>query len=61
MSNTAKGIVSQVMGPVVDVAFEEGFLPSIYNAQLFLHVFYCKKKNEMILFLCMICFRRFSI
>ncbi len=32
MSNTAKGRVSQVMGPVVDVAFEEGFLPSIYNA-----------------------------
>ncbi len=32
MSNTAKGIVSQVMGPVVDVTFEEGFLPSIYNA-----------------------------
>jgi len=32
MSNTAKGRVSQVMGPVVDVCFEEGFLPSIYNA-----------------------------
>ncbi len=32
MSEQAKGIVSQVMGPVVDVAFEEGFLPSIYNA-----------------------------
>ena len=32
MSNTAKGIVTQVMGPVVDVTFEEGFLPSIYNA-----------------------------
>ena len=32
MSNTAKGHVSQVMGPVVDVAFEEGYLPSIYNA-----------------------------
>ena len=32
MSNEAKGIVSQVMGPVVDVTFEEGFLPSIYNA-----------------------------
>ncbi len=32
MSNTAKGSVSQVMGPVVDVCFEEGFLPSIYNA-----------------------------
>ncbi len=32
MSNIAKGIVSQVMGPVVDVTFQEGFLPSIYNA-----------------------------
>ena len=32
MSQAAKGSVSQVMGPVVDVAFEEGFLPSIYNA-----------------------------
>ncbi len=32
MSKTAKGSVSQVMGPVVDVTFEEGFLPSIYNA-----------------------------
>ena len=32
MSNTAKGAVSQVMGPVVDVCFEEGALPSIYNA-----------------------------
>ncbi len=32
MSNTAKGFVSQVMGPVVDVTFQEGFLPSIYNA-----------------------------
>lgn len=32
MSNIAKGKVSQVMGPVVDVCFEEGFLPSIYNA-----------------------------
>ena len=32
MSNIAKGSVSQVMGPVVDVTFEEGFLPSIYNA-----------------------------
>ena len=32
MSNTAKGAVAQVMGPVVDVRFEEGFLPSIYNA-----------------------------
>jgi len=39
MSNTAKGSVSQtkgavaqVMGPVVDVRFEEGFLPAINNA-----------------------------
>ena len=39
MSNTAKetmaqakGSVAQVMGPVVDVRFEEGFLPSIHNA-----------------------------
>ena len=32
MSEIAKGSVSQVMGPVVDVCFEEGFLPSIYNA-----------------------------
>ncbi len=32
MSNVARGRVSQVMGPVVDVAFEEGYLPSIYNA-----------------------------
>ena len=32
MSNTATGSVSQVMGPVVDVRFEEGTLPAIYNA-----------------------------
>ncbi len=32
MSNKAKGSVSQIMGPVVDVVFEEGSLPSIYNA-----------------------------
>ena len=32
MSNIAKGSVSQVMGPVVDVWFEDGFLPAIHNA-----------------------------
>ncbi|MBO7156251.1 MAG: F0F1 ATP synthase subunit beta, partial [Clostridia bacterium] len=32
MSNVAKGSVSQVMGPVVDVWFEEGSLPAIHNA-----------------------------
>ena len=32
MSSLAKGRVAQVMGPVVDVRFEEGFLPSINNA-----------------------------
>ncbi len=32
MSFTPRGSVSQVMGPVVDVTFEEGYLPSIYNA-----------------------------
>ena len=32
MSNIAKGSVAQVMGPVVDVRFEEGFLPSIHHA-----------------------------
>ncbi len=32
MSNNAQGIVSQVMGPVVDVQFEQGFLPPIFNA-----------------------------
>ena len=32
MSNVAKGSVSQVMGPVVDVWFEDGFLPAIHNA-----------------------------
>ncbi len=32
MSQKASGKVSQVMGPVVDVCFEEGALPSIYNA-----------------------------
>ena len=32
MSNTAKGSVYQVMGPVVDVCFEQGQLPAIYNA-----------------------------
>ena len=32
MSDIVKGTVSQVMGPVVDVRFEEGFLPSINNA-----------------------------
>ncbi len=32
MSEKASGKVSQVMGPVVDVCFEEGKLPSIYNA-----------------------------
>ncbi|MBQ3115163.1 MAG: F0F1 ATP synthase subunit beta [Clostridia bacterium] len=32
MSNELKGSVVQVMGPVVDVCFEEGNLPDIYNA-----------------------------
>ncbi len=32
MLDAAKGHVLQVMGPVVDVCFEEGKLPSIYNA-----------------------------
>ncbi len=32
MNNNNFGTVSQVMGPVVDVQFEEGQLPSIYNA-----------------------------
>ena len=32
MSDKVKGSVSQVMGPVVDVRFEEGSLPAIYNA-----------------------------
>ena len=32
MSNKITGKVSQVMGPVVDVRFEEGTLPAIYNA-----------------------------
>ncbi len=32
MSDLAKGIVVQVMGPVVDVQFDDGNMPSIYNA-----------------------------
>ena len=32
MSEIARGSVAQVMGPVVDVRFEEGYLPSINNA-----------------------------
>ena len=32
MSKIEKGSVSQVMGPVVDVTFEEGYLPAIHNA-----------------------------
>ena len=32
MSEKATGSVSQVMGPVVDVRFEQGTLPAIYNA-----------------------------
>ncbi len=32
MLNTLNGSVVQVMGPVVDVRFEEGNLPAIYNA-----------------------------
>ena len=28
----SKGIITQVMGPVVDVKFENGQLPEIYNA-----------------------------
>ena len=32
MSNKTTGTVSQVMGPVVDVRFDEGALPAIYNA-----------------------------
>ncbi|MCD7740872.1 MAG: F0F1 ATP synthase subunit beta [Ruminococcus sp.] len=32
MSKVAKGSVVQVMGPVVDVRFQEGSLPAIYNA-----------------------------
>ena len=32
MVKAKKGTVAQVMGPVVDVRFDEGHLPSIYNA-----------------------------
>ena len=32
MATTHNGTVAQVMGPVVDVRFDEGGLPSIYNA-----------------------------
>ena len=32
MSDLAKGSVLQVVGPVVDIHFEEGNLPAIYNA-----------------------------
>ncbi len=32
MADLHKGLVSQVMGPVVDVRFENGELPAIYNA-----------------------------
>ena len=32
MSDKARGAVAQVMGPVVDVRFEEGYLPPINNA-----------------------------
>ena len=32
MGEIRKGVVAQVMGPVVDVRFEEGHLPAIYNA-----------------------------
>ena len=32
MAEILKGVVSQVMGPVVDVHFEDGGLPAIYNA-----------------------------
>ncbi len=32
METKAKGVVSQVMGPVVDVRFEAGELPAIFNA-----------------------------
>ena len=32
MDNKNTGIVAQVMGPVVDVRFDEGGLPAIYNA-----------------------------
>ena len=32
MEELHKGVVAQVMGPVVDVRFEEGHLPAIYNA-----------------------------
>ena len=32
MDKTHTGTVAQVMGPVVDVRFEEGHLPAIYNA-----------------------------
>lgn len=32
MSNLTKGSVVQVVGPVVDICFEEGNIPAIYNA-----------------------------
>ena len=32
MEALRKGTVAQVMGPVVDVRFEEGHLPAINNA-----------------------------
>ncbi len=32
MTEKTKGTVAQVMGPVIDVRFEEGALPAIFNA-----------------------------
>ena len=32
MNSSHKGYVSRVMGPVVDVRFEDGYLPDINNA-----------------------------
>ncbi|WP_419169008.1 F0F1 ATP synthase subunit beta [Halobacteriovorax sp.] len=45
----AKGVIRQVMGPVVDVEFADGNLPEIYNALLVTNKTISDKENNLVL------------
>ncbi len=44
-----EGVVAQVIGPVVDVKFESGFLPPIYNALSLTNPRISNKENNLVL------------
>ena len=43
------GIIKQVMGPVVDVEFESGNLPAIYNALTVTNEMISKEKDNLVI------------